>query len=118
MKLYFNKITQDGVDFIYEEQNCKISGKANPINKNLVKLLGKLEGKTTFICSKCGDEEEVFLNEELEVYASNGIMNINHDEELLNIIEFFNNQINLEDVFISEFESYKSDYFYCKKCKE
>ena len=39
------------------------------------------------------------------------------DDELSNTIEFYNGQIDTDEILISELEAYKSDYFYCDKCK-
>ena len=37
--------------------------------------------------------------------------------ELSDTVEFFDGNIDLKEVFESELEAFKSDYFYCEKCK-
>ena len=39
------------------------------------------------------------------------------ENELSDTVEFFDGNIDLKEVFESELEAFKSDYFYCEKCK-
>ena len=47
---------------------------------------------------------------------SNGIYK-GKEENLEDVVEFFDGFVNLEEVLTSEIEAFKSDYFYCDKCK-
>lgn len=37
--------------------------------------------------------------------------------ELCDVIEFFEGEIDLDEIIQSEIESFKSDYFYCENCR-
>ncbi|MCD8214026.1 MAG: hypothetical protein LUC34_08310 [Campylobacter sp.] len=56
------------------------------------------------------------MNQEIKLFLSDGVY-IDVENELSDTIEFFDGNIDLQEVFKSEIESFKSDYFYCENCK-
>ena len=47
----------------------------------------------------------------------NVVMSNLENQANLDIMEFFNGQIDLDEILQSELEAYKSDYLYCMACK-
>lgn len=115
MKIPFQKISNQDVFFELKNDDLKFFGNLKRKNSKLVSCKAKIVGSMPHGCDRCGDDMILILNEDLDLIISDGICNNN--ENLEDIIEFFDNQIDMEYIFTSEIEAYKSDYFYCKKCK-
>ena len=115
MKIEFKKIPQSGIDFEVKQGNIKFYGNAKKIDKDLVKSIGTMEGSFIHICDRCGDDFEKNVNQNFEIYASNGIYN---EEKYDNLIEFFDTFINFDTMLQSELESLKCEYLYCEKCSK
>ena len=60
--------------------------------------------------------EFLLYDEDVNLILSDGIYK-DEEENLDDAVEFFDGFINLEEVLTSEIEAFKSDYFYCEKCK-
>ncbi len=115
MKVSFTKIPKLGDNIYLEKEDVKFTALVSKIDGNSVKCKGEIKGTTKQICDRCGDEFELVLNENVELVAHNGVAN-SSKEELENIIEFFDGQIDFDEIFVSELEAIKSDYFYCRNC--
>ncbi len=115
MKKSFLHVKKDGFDVSLKKDNVGFFVKTTKLNDKTAKLQGKIAGRTPHICDRCGDEFGLDLDEEVEVLASDGLF---ESQDLENVIEFFDGFINYEEVFLSELEAIKSDYFYCEKCKK
>lgn len=76
---------------------------------NLLKLKGILKGSITLICDISGEEYEKILNEPLEFYLSDGIINLDN-ENFEDVIECENGNINLSDILNGELEIIRCDY--------
>ncbi len=94
----------------------EFSGSIKKSSLNLAKCSGKLSGKLEHICDRCGADIVLNLDEELNLNLSDGIYK-DIDNELSNTIEFYDGQIDTDEILISELEAFKSDYFYCDNCK-
>lgn len=116
MKISFSKINSIPYPFKLNLENIIFEGNLVKINSKLVKITAKMTGHTYKNCDRCGDEIELCIDENLEVLASDGIYK-DENNNLDNVVEFFDSQIDIMEVAISEFESYLSDYFYCEKCE-
>ncbi|MSN96455.1 DUF177 domain-containing protein [Campylobacter sp. FMV-PI01] len=112
MKISFSKI--NNLPFSIERDELNFSGYLLKKSQNLVDLNGKIVGKITHQCDRCGDEIFLNLNERVNLVLSDGIYK---SEILEDVIEFFDGEIDLKEVLNSEIELLKSDYFYCEKCK-
>lgn len=116
MKLSFSKITKQNSDFKLEKDGLVFTGFVVRQDYKIVKCQGKIFGITPHLCDRCGDEISLEIHENVELLLSDGIYKDPH-KEFNDVFEFFGGEIDLNDVFISEIGAYKSDYFYCKNCK-
>lgn len=116
MKIVFKKIPHVGVDFETSLENIKFYGKLEKKSKNLVHCSGKLEGSFTCLCDRCGDDLLWKVNEKIDLQVSDGLYH--NSEELVEVMEFFDETINLDTILQSEIETLKSDYHYCVTCRE
>ncbi len=115
MKIGFVRLSKEGFKSFLEKDGLSFDVKTYKVNDKLGRCEGKISGKTSHICDRCGDEFELSLDEDIQVFLSDGLYSAS-ENELENIIEFFDGFMDFEEVFISELEAIKSDYFYCKKC--
>ena len=116
MKISFKKIPASGVNFETSLEQIKFYGKLEKKSKNLVRCIGKLEGTLLCQCARCGDEMTLDVNEEIDLFASEGMYQ--SGEELIDVVEFFEETVDLDTILLSEVETMKSDYNYCFTCKE
>ncbi|TKX32587.1 hypothetical protein [Campylobacter aviculae] len=116
MKISFSKINNTNYPFKLNLENVIFEGNLAKINTKLVKINAIMQGFVYRPCDSCGEELELSIDENLELFASDGIFK-DKINELSNTIEFFDGQIDLIEVAISELEAYLSDYFYCNHCK-
>lgn len=115
MKILFSAI-KSSKSFEIKQDLIAFSGKFEPINQNLVKCKGKIYGEFEHICDKCGKNIIIKPDLEVDLNLSDGVYK-DKENELSDTIEFFDGQIDLDEVLNSEIEAYKSDYFYCDECK-
>ncbi|QCD44252.1 hypothetical protein [Campylobacter mucosalis] len=116
MKLSFLKVTKQPSDFKLEKDSLNFSGFVVRQDPKIVKCQGKILGNTPHICDRCGDEISLQIDQDVDLLLSDGVYK-DEPDELSNIFEFFDGEINFDDIFVSEIEAYKSDYFYCENCK-
>ena len=88
--------------FALNLDGLNFNGELKRVNQNLVSCKGKIVGEMAHNCDRCGEDINLKLDEE---------------ENLDDVVEFFDGFLNLEEVLTSEIEAFKSDYFYCDKCK-
>jgi len=116
MKIVFKKIPASGVDFETSFEDIKFYGKLEKTSKNLVQCSGRLEGTLTCQCARCGDDLSLHVDEKIDLFASDGLYE--SGEELLEVMEFFDETVDLDTILQSEVETLKSDYNYCSTCKD
>lgn len=116
MIIEFRKVPKEGFDFSVQKDGIDFSGYAVKEKETLLRCSGKLQGTLAHACDRCGEDLMIDLNEEIEVWASNGILE-GTEEELINIIEFADEKVDFDEIMDSEVEALKSDYFYCQKCQ-
>ena len=116
MKIRFDKLSATPVNFESCVDGAKFSGSIKKSTLNLAKCDGRLSGELEHICDSCGADIVLSLDEELNLNLSDGIYK-DSDNELSNTIEFYSGVIDTDEILISELEAFKSDYFYCDKCK-
>lgn len=114
MKIVFKKVPTTGVDFETSFENIKFYGKLEKKSKNLVQCSGVLDGTLICQCDRCGDDLSLHVNEKVNLFASDGLYE--SGEELLEVIEFFDETVDLDTILQSEVETLKSDYHYCSTC--
>lgn len=124
LSISFNQISNKPVAFNLNKDNIIFKGNLVRKDSKLVICDGKIYGDLDYSCDRCGSEFKLAINEDVLLYLSDGIYKENlHNisDELkqnpnLDVIEFFNGYIDMDDVLNSEIEAYKSGYFYCEKC--
>jgi uncharacterized metal-binding protein YceD (DUF177 family) len=113
VQILFKKILHNEISFETKLEDIRFYGKAQKHSKDLVLCQGKIEGRFLHTCDRCGEEFELEIDEEIELFASDGIY---EKEDSLDIIEFENGILDFDTLLHSEIEAYKSDYHYCKNC--
>jgi uncharacterized metal-binding protein YceD (DUF177 family) len=116
MQILFKKITSTKYDFNLDIESLKVEG-VYYRNKALVCIDALVSGETPNICFRCGENFTQIINTNLELKICQNKYIKSQDNELLDIIEVFNDKICFNEIFISEINSFKSDYFACKKCQ-
>jgi len=116
MKIEFRKVPQTPKEFSAEFNSVKIEGTFCKMSPSLVKIDGKLTGKTSITCARCGQDETVTLDEDINFILSDGIYKSSSEEDDL-IIEIEDSLINFDEIIESEISSIQSDYYICSECE-
>lgn len=116
MKIAFSRINKSPYPFNLNLENVIFEGDLIRENSQLVKIRAKMKGFSYRICDRCGNEMELEINEDLELFASDGIFK-DKENKLSDVMEFFDSHIDLIELAKSEFNIYLSDFFYCEKCR-
>lgn len=114
LKIAFAKIKAP-THFEFTLSGIRFCGEMSKVSLNLVRCEAKISGKLPHYCDRCGKDIILNLDERISLGFSDGLFK--DGDELSNVIEFFDGEIDLEEVLKSELEAYKSDYFYCDECK-
>jgi uncharacterized metal-binding protein YceD (DUF177 family) len=114
MKIEFRKVPFTSKKFTTSFDSVKLEGTFCKISPLLIKLQANLSGQTGVECCRCGDEDTISVDENLEFLLSDGIFNDADSEEL--VIEIENHTIDFDEIIQSELSSIKSDYHICEKC--
>ncbi len=117
MTIEFKKIPSLGTRFEAHADSIHFSGEAVKHSKTLVKCAGVLEGEISHVCDRCAEAFVLKVNEAVEVFASEGIYHDKENDELLNVVEFFDGVIDFNLLRESELEAFRSDYHYCGSCE-
>ena len=102
--------------FELNSSGVKFNGELKRVTQNLVSCKGKIVGEIAYNCDRCGEDINLKLDEDVNLILSDGIYEDN-EENLEDVVEFFDGFLNLEEVLTSEIEAFKSVYFYCEKRK-
>ena len=117
MVIEFKKIPTSGTHFETVLGDICFKGEAKKVSKNLVECCGSMQGNLHYICDRCAEEFDLHINENVDVFASEGFYEDKEGEALLNVVEFFDGNIDFTALFKSELEAFKSDYHYCGHCQ-
>lgn len=116
MKIEFKKVPFDSKNFQINDINLvKIEGTFCKITQELVKITTNISGSLDTLCSRCGKDMLVDLDENIEFLVSDGIYKGDSLEEL-DVIESFDNSVDFDEILKSELESIRSDYHICDEC--
>lgn len=117
MKIPFSKLNFVPYPFKLNLENVVFEGELKRKDAKLAEISVRMKGVVYRICDSCGKEMELNIDEKLNLLASDGIFK---DEEgkMSDVVEFFDGQIDLIELGVSELESYLSDYFYCDDCEK
>lgn len=116
MNIEFHKISKIPFPFKVSVDQIELDGFLKRKNENLIELNAVLKGSKEHICDRCGSEFQLSIDEKIELILSNGIYK-DENHKILDVIEIFDETINLNEILQSELEAYLSDYLYCDSCK-
>ncbi len=116
MKIEFRKVPNTLKEFQFDYDSVKIEGTFCKISPSLVKIDGILSGNASIMCSRCGEDDTVILNEKLDFLLSDGIYKANSSDSDELVIEIEDNIIDFDEIIQSEISSICSDYHICAKC--
>jgi len=115
LKVAFKKITKLPLDFELKSDEIIFKGYLEYHSGKLVLLKANLTGFVNRPCDICAEEFKLNLNEDIEFFISDGTFK---DDELeLDVVEFFDGFIDIDELLKSEIELIKSDYHKCDNCK-
>ena len=116
MKILLRKVTKTPLDFEIKSDKITFKGFLQYHLGKLVLLKANLSGLVDVDCDICAKKFELPLNEGIEFFISDGIYE-DEEDSILDVVESFDSQIDLDELLNSEIELIKSDYFCCKECK-
>jgi len=108
-------VNDNPLEFEVKRENAVFSGNLLLKKRNLAQLNGTITGSISIPCDLCAEIVEKELNEEIHFYLSDGIVHGSSDE--LDLVEVENSSIDMDELFASELELIKSDYFCCSNCE-
>ncbi len=117
MTIEFKKIPTEGTHFDTVFKEVRFFGDVKSVNKHLALCNGTLQGTVAYACDRCAEMFDLEVNEKVEVFAYEGFYKDKEGEPLLNVVEFFDGNIDFTALCESELEAFKSDYHYCKACQ-
>lgn len=117
MKIEFRKVPHTPKELSASYSSVKIEGTFCKISPTLVKVQGNITGDLTLVCSRCGEEDAVTLDEESNFLICDGIYKSDSDEDEL-VIEIDDGIIDFDEILQSEISSMQSDYHICPKCED
>ena len=115
MTIPFRRLGSQPLPFELNRDNAHFSGNIILKKSNLAQLNGTITGSISIPCDICAEIIEKPLNEEISFYLSDGIFEGNDED--LDIVEIENSMIDMDELFRSEIELIKSDYFCCTNCE-
>ena len=115
MKIEFRKVPQSPRDLVSEFNSVKIEGTFCKISASLVKVDANLTGETSVECCRCGENDTITLNENLNFLISNRVYK-NESSELEDLIIEVEDIIDFDEIIQSELSSLYSDYHICANC--
>ena len=118
MKIEFRKVPFTPKEFQIDYDSVKIEGTFCKISPSLVKIDGMLTGTIPVLCSRCGEDDTIILNEKVNFLLSDGIYKANSSDSDELVIEIEDNIIDFDEIIQSEISSICSDYHICTKCAE
>jgi len=113
MKILFDKIGSSPKEFEYRKEHTLIKGTLHKNGYHRVNMEANLSGEISLDCVRCGVEFSYSLDNDLDLIISDEVI---ETKDSLDILEFLDGVINIEDIVDSEINSLKSEYNYCKDC--
>ena len=116
MQVTLRKVGKIPLDFDVSSDEITFKGYLQYDANKLILLKAKLSGKINTGCDVCAEEFKLDVDEDVELFISDGIFEKN-DDSLIDVIESFDSKADLEEIMNSEIELIKSDYNSCENCK-
>ncbi len=116
MKVVLRRVTKMPLDFEVKSNEITFKGYLEYHKGKLILLKAKLYGYIQKDCDICAEEFKMPLDEDIELFISDGIFE-DEDNVSLDVVESFDGEVEIEELLHSEIELIKSDYHSCDKCK-
>ena len=116
MKVALRKISNIPLDFDIKSNEITFKGYLEYHAGKLILLKAELNGLLDVQCNQCGEDFKLPLDEEIEIFISDGIYEDNENIEL-DVIESLDSMADLDEILNSEIELIKSDYHSCENCQ-
>ncbi|MBN2823836.1 MAG: hypothetical protein JXQ76_00815 [Campylobacterales bacterium] len=113
MKILFDKVGSNAKEFEYQKDAIILKGSLSKKSHHEVHLEANLSGDITLDCIRCGVSYLHRLDNGLDLILSDKVV---ETQDNLDIIEFLDGVINIEDIVDSEINSLESEYNYCSAC--
>ncbi|MFA6195778.1 MAG: hypothetical protein WC656_03940 [Sulfurimonas sp.] len=117
MKVALRKISNIPLDFDIKSNEITFKGYLEYHAGKLILLKAELNGLLDVQCNQCGEDFKLPLDEEIEIFISDGIYEDNENIEL-DVIESLDSMADLDEILNSEIELIKSDYHSCENCQD
>ncbi len=117
MKITLRKIGKSPQNFESAQEGVTLKGTLafDPTIK-LVAMHAKLSGVVETECAVCGEEFDLEVDEDLDLYISDGVF-IDENNSMIDVIEAQNGELDVDELIASEVELIKSDYHCCEFCE-
>ena len=115
MQISLRKITKIPLDFEVKSDEITFKGYLQYHSGKLILLQAHLSGSVNTECNLCAKEFKLPVDEEVEFFISDGVYK-DDDSSVVDIVESFDSQANLDELLSSEIELIKSDYHSCEEC--
>ncbi|MFA6192408.1 MAG: hypothetical protein WC665_08655 [Sulfurimonas sp.] len=117
MKVALRKITSTPLDFDIKSNEITFKGYLEYHVGKLILLKARLNGLLDIQCNQCGEDFKLPVDEEVEIFISDGIYEDSEDIEL-DVVESLDSMADLDEILNSELELIKSDYHCCDNCED
>jgi len=112
MNLDFRKVSNYKTNLNYEDEGICFNGEIEKISKHKVLLNGTLKAEIELFCNRCAKEFTATICEDLQLTLTDIPTSI----EDLDTIECLDKRIDIQQILMSELETFKNDYNYCEDC--
>jgi len=116
MQIEFKKVPFSKKDFQISYNLVNFEGTFCKIPQELVKVEANISGKLDIICSRCGKDIDLAIDEPIELLICDGIYSPKEDDIDLDVVEVLSGSIDFNEILNSELESIRSDYHICDEC--
>ncbi len=114
MKIEFRKISGAAAPFEMNNELFLCQGSFKKLSQRLVDLNFHLKSDISLICDRCGDSYVDHIDDKMHLKVYDG----NFEGDDLDMIECHDHFVDFDAIISGEIEAIKSDYHYCKNCKE
>ena len=116
MKVILRRVTKTPLDFDIKSNEITFKGYLQYHGGKLILLKANLLGSILKDCDVCAEEFKMPLDENIELFISDGMYK-DEDGINLDVIESFDGEVEIEELLHSEVELIRSGYYCCDECK-
>jgi len=110
------KVTKRPLDFEVKSDEITFKGYLEYHEGKLILLKAKLKGSLEKPCDICAEEFRLEVDEDIEFFISDGLYE-DDSSTLLDVVESFDGNVDIDELLNSEIELIRSDYHACNNCK-